>query len=157
MRFALERLKQVLEPAGAAALAARAGRAHPDPRRASGWRSSLSGGNVEVGRLGELLAGGRDAARRRGMTDGPEPPGSPEDGAGIEPDPTDPAPATPPGPTDPSPPIAEPSLLGDPTPHTAADLAPATDVDLAARVERRPAATRRRVHPPAASAPASTS
>jgi threonine dehydratase len=55
MRFAVERLKQVLEPAGAAALAAvLAGRI---PLR-GGDRVAvvLSGGNVEVGRLGELLA-----------------------------------------------------------------------------------------------------
>jgi threonine dehydratase len=55
MRFAIERLKQVLEPAGAAALAAvLAGRV---PIR-DGERVAvvLSGGNVEVGRLGELLA-----------------------------------------------------------------------------------------------------
>jgi threonine dehydratase len=55
MRFAVERLKQVLEPAGAAALAAvLAGRI---PIR-DGERVAvvLSGGNVEVSRLGELLA-----------------------------------------------------------------------------------------------------
>ena len=55
MRFALERMKQVLEPAGAAALAAVLfGRV---PIRA-GERVVvvLSGGNVEVTRLGELLA-----------------------------------------------------------------------------------------------------
>jgi threonine dehydratase len=55
VRFGLERLKQVLEPAGAAALAAvLAGRI---PYRA-GERVAvvLSGGNVEVGRLGELVA-----------------------------------------------------------------------------------------------------
>jgi threonine dehydratase len=54
MRFAIERLKQVLEPAGAAALAAvLAGRI---PIR-DGERVAvvLSGGNVEVGRLGALL------------------------------------------------------------------------------------------------------
>ncbi len=54
MRFAVERLKQVLEPAGAAALAAvLAGRI---PIR-DGERVAvvLSGGNVEVGRLGALL------------------------------------------------------------------------------------------------------
>jgi threonine dehydratase len=54
MRFALERLKQVLEPAGAAALAAvLAGRIpiRGDERVAV----VMSGGNVEVGRLGELL------------------------------------------------------------------------------------------------------
>ena len=55
MRFALERLKQVVEPAGAAALAAvLAGRVELD----EGERVVvvLSGGNVEVGRLGELIA-----------------------------------------------------------------------------------------------------
>jgi threonine dehydratase len=55
MRFAVERLKQVLEPAGSAALAAvLAGRV---PIR-DGERVAvvLSGGNVEVGRIGELLA-----------------------------------------------------------------------------------------------------
>ena len=54
MRFAIERLKQVVEPAGAAALAAvLAGRV---PIR-DGERVVvvLSGGNVEVGRLGTLL------------------------------------------------------------------------------------------------------
>jgi threonine dehydratase len=55
VRFGLERLKQVLEPAGAAALAAvLAGRI---PIR-DGERVAvvLSGGNVEVDRLGELIA-----------------------------------------------------------------------------------------------------
>jgi threonine dehydratase len=55
VRFGLERLKQVLEPAGAAALAAvLAGRL---PIR-DGERVAvvLSGGNVEVDRLGELIA-----------------------------------------------------------------------------------------------------
>jgi threonine dehydratase len=55
MRFAAERMKQVLEPAGAAALAAvLAGRV---PIR-DGERVAvvLSGGNVETGRIGELLA-----------------------------------------------------------------------------------------------------
>jgi threonine dehydratase len=55
LRFALERLKQVVEPAGAAALAAvLAGRI---PLR-DGDRVAvvLSGGNVEVSRLGALLA-----------------------------------------------------------------------------------------------------
>ena len=54
MRFALERLKQVVEPAGAAALAALlAGRV---PVR-SGERvvAILSGGNVDMARLGTLL------------------------------------------------------------------------------------------------------
>ncbi len=55
MRFAAERLKQVLEPAGAAALAALlAGRI---PLKA-GDRVVVvaSGGNVDPGRLGELIA-----------------------------------------------------------------------------------------------------
>jgi threonine dehydratase len=54
MRFAVEQLKQVLEPAGAAALAAvLVGRI---PIR-DGERVAvvMSGGNVEVGRLGALL------------------------------------------------------------------------------------------------------
>jgi threonine dehydratase len=58
LRFAVERMKQVLEPAGAAALAAvLAGRV---PVR-DGERVCVvaSGGNVEVGRLGELLAAAR--------------------------------------------------------------------------------------------------
>jgi threonine dehydratase len=56
MRFAVERLKQVLEPAGAAALAAVLAGTVPirsDERVAV----VLSGGNVEVDRIGELLAG----------------------------------------------------------------------------------------------------
>jgi threonine dehydratase len=55
LRFALERLKQVVEPAGAAALAAvLAGRvAIADGERVV---VVLSGGNVEVSRLGELIA-----------------------------------------------------------------------------------------------------
>lgn len=55
MRFAIERLKQVLEPAGAAALAAVLAGQIPI---GEGERVAvvLSGGNVEVGRLGELLA-----------------------------------------------------------------------------------------------------
>jgi threonine dehydratase len=55
MRFAIERLKQVLEPAGAAALAAvLAGRVPIN----DGERVAvvLSGGNVEVDRIGQLLA-----------------------------------------------------------------------------------------------------
>lgn len=58
MRFAVERLKQVLEPAGAAALAAvLAGRVQIE----DGERVAvvLSGGNVEVDRIGELLAQAR--------------------------------------------------------------------------------------------------
>ena len=56
LRFALERLKQVLEPAGAAALAAvLAGRVEiQDGERVA---VLLSGGNVGVGRLGDLVAG----------------------------------------------------------------------------------------------------
>lgn len=56
LRFAAERMKQVVEPAGAAALGAvLAGRValHDGERVAV----ILSGGNVEVSRLGELLAG----------------------------------------------------------------------------------------------------
>jgi threonine dehydratase len=56
MRFALERLKQVVEPAGAAALAAvLAGRV--DLHDGERVVVVLCGGNVEVGRIGELLAG----------------------------------------------------------------------------------------------------
>jgi threonine dehydratase len=56
MRFAVERLKQVVEPAGAAALAAvLAGRIPlTDGERVV---VVVSGGNVEVSRIGELLAG----------------------------------------------------------------------------------------------------
>jgi threonine dehydratase len=56
MRFGLERLKQVLEPAGAAALAAvLAGRIpYRDGERVA---VVLSGGNVEISRLAELIAG----------------------------------------------------------------------------------------------------
>jgi threonine dehydratase len=56
LRFALERTKQVIEPAGAAALAAvLAGRVTlRDGERVA---VILSGGNVEVGRLGELVGG----------------------------------------------------------------------------------------------------
>jgi threonine dehydratase len=56
MRFAVERLKQVVEPAGAAALAAvLAGRVRID----DGERVAviLSGGNVEVDRIGDLIDG----------------------------------------------------------------------------------------------------
>ena len=55
VRFALERLKQVVEPAGAAALAALlAGRIElEDGERVV---ALLSGGNIEIDRLGELLA-----------------------------------------------------------------------------------------------------
>jgi len=55
MRFGMERLKQVLEPAGAAALAAvLAGRVPIGDR--DRVAVVLSGGNVEVSRIGELLA-----------------------------------------------------------------------------------------------------
>ena len=56
VRFALERMKQLVEPAGAAALAAVLFGEIPiqDGERVC---VVLSGGNVEVGRLGELLAG----------------------------------------------------------------------------------------------------
>jgi len=55
MRFAAERIKQVLEPAGAAALAALlAGRI---PLKAGDRVVALaSGGNVEVSRIGELMS-----------------------------------------------------------------------------------------------------
>jgi threonine dehydratase len=55
LRFAAERMKQVLEPAGAAALAAVLHGLVPvrDGERVC---AVLSGGNVEVSRLGELLA-----------------------------------------------------------------------------------------------------
>jgi threonine dehydratase len=55
VRFALERMKQVLEPAGAAALAAVLSGRIPI---ADGERVCVlaSGGNVDVGRLGQLLA-----------------------------------------------------------------------------------------------------
>jgi threonine dehydratase len=55
LRFALERTKQVLEPAGAAALAALlAGRV--PVRDGERVAAVLSGGNVDLTRLGELLA-----------------------------------------------------------------------------------------------------
>ena len=55
VKFALERMKQVLEPAGAAALAAVLFGRIPI---ADGERVAVvaSGGNIDVGRLGELLA-----------------------------------------------------------------------------------------------------
>jgi threonine dehydratase len=56
MRFAVERLKQVLEPAGAAALAAVLAGLVPI-REGERVAVVLSGGNVEVDRIGELLAG----------------------------------------------------------------------------------------------------
>ena len=56
MRFAVERLKQVVEPAGAAALGALlTGRV--EVRDGERVAVVLSGGNVEVTRIGELLAG----------------------------------------------------------------------------------------------------
>ena len=56
MRFAMERMKQVLEPAGAAALAAvLAGRV--PIKEGDRVAVVLSGGNMEVTRIGELLAG----------------------------------------------------------------------------------------------------
>jgi threonine dehydratase len=56
VRFALERMKQVLEPAAAAGLAAVLSGRIPI---ADGERVCVvaSGGNIDVGRLGELLAG----------------------------------------------------------------------------------------------------
>ncbi len=70
MRFALERTKQLLEPAGAAALGCVLAGMIPirDGERVA---VVLSGGNVEVGRLGELLAGAATlpgAARLPGAT-----------------------------------------------------------------------------------------
>lgn len=56
MRFAIERMKQVLEPAGAAALAATlTGRIRV--REGETVCVVLSGGNVDVSRLGEFIAG----------------------------------------------------------------------------------------------------
>ncbi len=56
MRFVLERCKQLVEPAGAAAIAAVLSGRIPirDGERVA---VLLSGGNVDIGRLGELLAG----------------------------------------------------------------------------------------------------
>jgi threonine dehydratase len=54
LRFALERLKQVLEPAGAAALAAVLSGAIP-LREDDRVCAILSGGNVAIDRLGDLL------------------------------------------------------------------------------------------------------
>jgi threonine dehydratase len=56
MRFAVERLKQVLEPAGAAALAAVLTGAVPI-RNGERVAVILSGGNVATERLGELVSG----------------------------------------------------------------------------------------------------
>lgn len=58
VRFAAERMKQVLEPAGAAALAAVLYGAIPI-RDGEQVCVVASGGNVELGRLGELLAAAR--------------------------------------------------------------------------------------------------
>ncbi|MBI2762647.1 MAG: threonine/serine dehydratase [Chloroflexi bacterium] len=55
LRFALERLKQVIEPAGGAALAATLAGRIPI-REGETVAVVLSGGNVEVARLGELIA-----------------------------------------------------------------------------------------------------
>lgn len=54
LRFALERMKQVIEPAGSAALAATLTGRIPI-RHGDRVAVILSGGNVEVGRLGELI------------------------------------------------------------------------------------------------------
>jgi threonine dehydratase len=64
MRFVLERCKQLVEPAGAAAIAAVLSGRIPirDGERVA---VLLSGGNVDIGRLGELLAG---AGRLPGAT-----------------------------------------------------------------------------------------
>lgn len=61
LRFAAERMKQVLEPAGAAALAAVI---HGRIPIRDGERVCViaSGGNVEISRLGEFLAGAATAA-----------------------------------------------------------------------------------------------
>ena len=78
LRFALERTKQVLEPAGAAALAAvLAGRI---PIR-DGERVAvvLSGGNVEVERLGELLATAGPLPGARLVTEDPSPEVTPDE------------------------------------------------------------------------------
>jgi threonine dehydratase len=56
VQFALERMKQLVEPAGAAALAAVLFGKVPI-RNGERVCVVFSGGNVEVGRLGELLAG----------------------------------------------------------------------------------------------------
>ena len=56
VRFALERMKQLVEPAGAAALAAVLF-GHVPIRDGERVCVVLSGGNVDPARLGELLAG----------------------------------------------------------------------------------------------------
>jgi threonine dehydratase len=56
MRFALERMKQLVEPAGAAALAAVLF-GHVPIRAGERVCVVLSGGNVETARIGDLLAG----------------------------------------------------------------------------------------------------
>ena len=64
MRFAVERLKQVLEPAGAAALAAVLAGRDPDPRR--GARRGRAVGRQRRGRpAGDAPRGRGDPARRR--------------------------------------------------------------------------------------------
>ncbi|HEX5823228.1 MAG TPA: threonine/serine dehydratase [Candidatus Limnocylindrales bacterium] len=69
VRFALERMKQVLEPAGAAALAAVMSGRIPI---ADGERVCVlaSGGNIDVGRLGELLAAAGPLSTPRVETSG---------------------------------------------------------------------------------------
>ena len=64
LRFAVERLKQVLEPAGAAALASVLTGAIP-LRQDDRVCVILSGGNVAVERLGDLIAGAAPLPARR--------------------------------------------------------------------------------------------
>ncbi|OGO56014.1 MAG: hypothetical protein A2V85_04220 [Chloroflexi bacterium RBG_16_72_14] len=64
LRFAVERLKQVLEPAGATALAALLSGAIPI-REGDRVCAILSGGNVAIDRLGDLLAGAGPLPARR--------------------------------------------------------------------------------------------
>ena len=68
-RFAIERMKQVLEPAGAAALAALLFGRVPI---ADGERVAVvaSGGNIDVGRLGDLLAGAAPLPAARALAAG---------------------------------------------------------------------------------------
>ena len=62
MRFAFERLKTVLEPSGATALAALlTGRAGPLPCRVG---LILSGGNIDAGRFARLCGPGDDGPAR---------------------------------------------------------------------------------------------